>query len=507
MRLTSNLIVTVFLGVVLLPPGTRAYAAEFYAFLVGVKQYDKTQFNPLQFCENDVTELAAQLQKVGFKKDNIVLMTQTVGATSTDFLPVKANISKQFGLILKELQPDDTLLVVFSGHGIQFKGEDIQYFCPQDAKVADKNTLISVNQMYTAMSTMCKARNKLLVVDACRNDPVTGLAKSAKGIELDPIGVKRTEPPKGLAAIYSCRENEMSWEHPDLKHGVFLHHVIQAFQGLGDLDKDGELTLSELELYAVKNTQRFARKEFNTSQTPERLGQVEGLMTLGMVSSSGQSDENTDGTASNSAQSESFYEDFRQTPNKSLPDGWVGLFAGEYRLAVRQDDGRPYLRTILGNSHWDIRQGTAMTRLPPITMQGDFFIELSALSNEGWHGNVRLVTLELKNASDEKMTFKAFEDNAGFVAILQGSEESKPFSLSGRTPYRFRLERKSGKYRFLINSKLLLEHDAKDHRVFDVCELSLSPNVFVGSVKIGPLTADTAKPEAKPPTDRKPPRK
>jgi hypothetical protein len=347
-----------------------------------------------------------------------------------------------------------------------------------------------------------------MIVDACRNDPVNGLAKSAKGIELDAIGVKRNEPPKGLAAIYSCREKELSWEHPDLQHGVFLHHVIQAFQGLGDLDKDGELTLSELELFAVKNTQRFVRKEFNTSQTPERLGQVEGLMTLGKVSSSGQSDGNTNVTASNSAQAESFYEDFRQTPNKSLPDGWVSEFVGgEYRLAVRQDDGRPYLRTILGNTYWDIRQSTAMTRLPPITMQGDFFIELSAISNQVWHGNVRLITLELKNASDEKMTFKAFEDNAGFVAILQGSEESKPFSLSGRTPYRFRLERKSGKYRFLINSKLLLEHDAKDHRVFDVCELSLSPEIFVGSVKIGPLTADTAKPEAKPPTDRKPPRK
>jgi hypothetical protein len=510
MRSTSNLIVTVFLGVVLLSPGTRAYAAEFYAFLVGVKQYDKTQFNPLQFCENDVTELAAQLQKVGFKKDNIVLMTQTVGATSTDFLPVKANISKQFGLILKELQPDDTLLVVFSGHGIQFKGEDIQYFCPQDAKVADKKTLISVNQMYTAMSTMCKARNKLLVVDACRNDPVTGLAKSAKGIELDPIGVKRTEPPKGLAAIYSCRENEMSWEHPDLKHGVFLHHVIQAFQGVGDLDKDGDLTLSELELYAVKNTQRFVRKEFKTSQTPERLGQVEGLMTLGKINSSGQSSDEPIVRDSNSGQAESYFEDFRQTPEQSLPDGWFS--PDRYSLAVRQGDGRPYLRYYsAGSANWGINNATGMARMPPVALQGDFFIEMAVLSNTVWYygpeRKIREIILELKNAEDEKLTFRAFEEGAGFITILPGSQESSLFSLAGRAPYRFRLERKDGKYRFLINSKLLLEHDAKDHRNFDVCELSLSPEIFVGGVKIGPLTADTAKPDAKPPTDRKPPRK
>jgi WD40 repeat protein len=261
------------------------FAGDSYAFLVGVMQYDKTQFNSLQFSENDVTALSEQLQKVGFSKDNIVLMTQTSGAKDTRYLPTKANISKQFGVLLKELQPEDTVLVVFSGHGVQFKNDSTHYFCPADAILADKSSLISVNQMYSTLSSekWCRAQNKLLIVDACRNDPVSALSRSAggaKGIDLEPIGVKRTAPPKGLAAIYSCRENEMSWEHPELKHGVFLYHVIQAFGGQGDLDKDGELSLQELTQFTVKNTQRFVRKEFSVNQTPETLVEGEGLMTL-----------------------------------------------------------------------------------------------------------------------------------------------------------------------------------------------------------------------------------
>ena len=481
------------------------FAGDSYALLVGVKQYDKKQFNPLKFSEDDVTVLAEQLQKVGFKKDNIVLMTQSTGAQTIDLLPTRDRIGTQFNTLLKELQPEDTLLVVFSGHGVQFKEDSSQYFCPADAQLENKNSLISIKGIYSALSNSakCRAKNKLLIVDACRNEPISAAGKSAKGIDLDAIGVDRKAPPQGLAAIYSCSQNEISWEHPDLKHGVFLYHVIQAFGGEGDLDKDGELSLQELTQFTVKNTQRFVRREFNLPQTPETLVEGEGLMTLAKNVGTSQTRVLPAASSSASEQTEEFYEDFRATKIHELPDGWVAkVNVPTHRVGVSLL-GRPHLRTY-HQSYQNTGEygGVNSVTLPPVSIRGDFFIELALLSNVPWNNERRLM-IELKDGNDEKLMLSCVEDANGFVAFLPKSEESKPFNLVGRSPYRFRFERVDGSYALTLNGRVLLEHKGSDSRSFEICSIELSPNVMIGSVKIGPLTAGPSKPATKPPATTK----
>src|SRR5438477_279927 len=63
-------------------------------------------------------------------------------------------------------------LIPLAGHGVQFKDDPDHYFCPADAKIADKATLISLNEVYAALEK-CPASVKVLLVDACRNDPLT----------------------------------------------------------------------------------------------------------------------------------------------------------------------------------------------------------------------------------------------------------------------------------------------------------------------------------------------
>jgi hypothetical protein len=100
--------------------------------------------------------------------------------------------------------------------------------------------------------------------------------------------------------------------------------------------------------------------------------------------------------------------------------------------------------------------------------------------------------MTFRNGKEEKLVFRCFEDKIGFIGVLPNSEESKPFPLAGKTPYRLRLERKGGAYRFAVNSRTLLTHEADDNREFEVCELSLSPYVAIGNVRIGPLNEKTA---------------
>src|SRR5689334_5220328 len=68
---------------------------EKYALLVGVRQYDKNELRSLPYSESDVLEMARVLKDAGYRSENIIVMTQTVGAEESRFLPLGANIRKE----------------------------------------------------------------------------------------------------------------------------------------------------------------------------------------------------------------------------------------------------------------------------------------------------------------------------------------------------------------------------------------------------------------------------
>lgn len=78
---------------------------ELYAFLVGVRQYDRDELTSLRFSENDIGDLAEALRTSGYPDENIVLMTQKVGAYQAHMAPFAENFRRQFGVMLGRLQP------------------------------------------------------------------------------------------------------------------------------------------------------------------------------------------------------------------------------------------------------------------------------------------------------------------------------------------------------------------------------------------------------------------
>src|SRR5205807_2664632 len=135
----------------------------------------------------------------------------------------------------------------FAGHGVQFKGDKKHYFCPRDAELDDRNTLLPLEEVYRELEE-CKARRKLLLVDACRKDPRSSLARSSRPVEeLESVTRPQTAAvPEGVVAFFSCQAGQESYEHPKLEHGVFFHHVLAGWRGAADRNRDGRVTLNEL---------------------------------------------------------------------------------------------------------------------------------------------------------------------------------------------------------------------------------------------------------------------
>ncbi len=202
-----------------------------YAFLVGCSRYDKSEFRELPFTGNDVERFRQALLATGFGGDDVVVLRDGTDNPGR-YLPEKAKILRELDLLLDGLRPQDTLVVALSGHGLQFKGDPVSYFVPVDGRVADKKSLLPLSGpggLYEKLKA-CKAKRKLLIVNACRNDPTVSLDFAANKVQLADED-RDGEVPEGIAAIYSCSAGQKSYYDPDRKIALFFEHVIKAWQG------------------------------------------------------------------------------------------------------------------------------------------------------------------------------------------------------------------------------------------------------------------------------------
>ena len=266
-----------------------------FALVVGVRHYRAGQpLDPLKLAENDAHDLARVLKQAGYR---VTLLSQRLAKEQDDirFLPLREGILDWLKLTLSapRLGPQDTVLVALAGHGGEFRVRDpanpqqekrLFCFLPQDTdlrglqklydqgklpsleQLRDKYHLLPLEDLYGPLQR-CGAGTRLLLVDACRNDPTVPEFRSPSSkLPLLP------PPPGGLGLLMSCSQGQRAVEDPRLGHGVFFHHVIEGLQGRADLNQNGVITLSELNGYVSDRVHDYVQKKYRARQTPEFKG-------------------------------------------------------------------------------------------------------------------------------------------------------------------------------------------------------------------------------------------
>ena len=277
------------------------------AVVVGNNKYRANQgLEDLRQAVNDATKLSEVLRGAGFK---VAEMTHEVArqAGKENFAPNADYIRDQIDNVIEtpNLGRDDVVFISLHGHGVQFNLEETVvtngkeevkktakfYFCPADAAVlgvtkandlTERNHLIPLDELYRKLEG-CSAATKLLIVDACRNDP--SKIDNARNLE----SLTRPQlppPPGGIAAFFSCKANQRALEDPDLQQGVFTHFLIQGLSGKADQPlenkpADGIVTLSELTSYVSNNTYSYVQDKYQgRRQSPDIKGEFDATLPL-----------------------------------------------------------------------------------------------------------------------------------------------------------------------------------------------------------------------------------
>ena len=281
------------------------------AFLVGIDDYFKKNLSDLQFAENDVTAVAAELEKLGFETTVLTGREATreqIQAGLNDFIETAS-----------QLESSDIVFAMFSGHGQELEtvvekrvpnGDEstvvkqvnaIPYFCARDAipydrevhllrgksqeQIEEEFKLVSFNRLIGDLNQRSNSLRNVLVVDACRNDPSKGVGKSA-----NISGGTIRNLPTGLSVLFSAKSGQKSWEssNVDISHGVMTHFLIEGLKG-GAAD-NGEITWSDLTSYVRKGVFRDEGRlagDSTRTQTPHVISNQTGLLVLGRVENAG----------------------------------------------------------------------------------------------------------------------------------------------------------------------------------------------------------------------------
>ena len=189
------------------------------ALVMGNDNY--TQVPKLQKAGNDATAMARELKAAGFTVQlhrdlNYRSMVRTVETFTAG------------------IKGGDEVVVFFAGHGVQIKNG--AYLLPVDIEATTETEVQQTSyelNMLTDKLSDAKAAFSLVMVDACRDNPLKAKGRSVGNTR----GLSAVEPPKGQMVVYSASKGQQALDRLSEKdsnpNSVFTREFISRMKKPG----------------------------------------------------------------------------------------------------------------------------------------------------------------------------------------------------------------------------------------------------------------------------------
>ena len=190
-------------------------------------------------------------------------------------LPSRINVILRLDILASRVQPEDTFIFYFSGHGIST--DDQSFLLATDSNATTPITLelsaIPLQKVRQILSKV-KAQQLLTIIDACRNDPASGRSNRDNLLSDDfarGFKVQRQAGPSGKPAVsatlYACSVGERAYEWAEKKHGVFSYYLLEGLKGEA-ANANGDVTIADLADYTQQKVVDWAQTYRGKKQTP-----------------------------------------------------------------------------------------------------------------------------------------------------------------------------------------------------------------------------------------------
>jgi hypothetical protein len=210
------------------------------------------------------------IRALGIKPENIKLLVDA-DAEEVEILRTFRN------WLPSKVRSTTDVYVFYSGHGLPTSdGQGLYLIPPRAAKDLIDDTAIPFSKINAALQS-AKPKSVTMILDAC----YSGQARSGETLVASarPVQLKNENRlfPENFTVITASQNDQISSSNPDLQHGIFSYYLMKGMEGDADANKDGKITLGEMQAYLVENVGRQAGM-MNRKQEPQLMGDANRVL-------------------------------------------------------------------------------------------------------------------------------------------------------------------------------------------------------------------------------------
>jgi TPR repeat protein len=239
------------------------------AIIIGISSYKSLP--KAEYADDDARAFYDYaMRALGVKPENIKLLVDS----DAD----EVEIIKAFKTWLpSRVKASTHVYVYYSGHGLPTEDGQGLYLLPLRAE-RDFISRTSIQfQEINADIQAAKPKSVTIFIDAC----YSGQARSGEALIANARPVKlRAEKklfPDHFTVISASQSDQISSSSSDLKHGIFSYYLMKGMEGDADVNKDGKITLGEMQVYLVENVGRQAGM-MSRKQEPQLIGDSDRVL-------------------------------------------------------------------------------------------------------------------------------------------------------------------------------------------------------------------------------------
>jgi uncharacterized caspase-like protein len=226
-----------------------------YALLIGVDTYGEG-LQPLPAASKDVAALR-----------EVLLNPQIGGFDEAKPLinPSQPEMAREIELWFQNRQPEDLVLLFFSGHGVKDDRRDLYFAAANTEKQRDRlltSTATPARFIHDRIRA-CKAKYQVLILDCCFSGAFGDLVAKEDG----EIPLQEQLGAEGRVVLTSTSAVDYSFEKRGEDLSVYTRYLVEGLAtGAADENGAGVITVDELHRYAARKV-----KETSPAMSPDLI--------------------------------------------------------------------------------------------------------------------------------------------------------------------------------------------------------------------------------------------